>query len=244
MTATTYIRYELLRTARNRRLLFFSIGFPALIYLLVAGPNRDVGDLDDSGVSAPLYFMASLAAFGAMNAVLGAGARIALDRTSGWQRQLRVTPLAPREYLGAKLLGGYLSAGLTMVVLDAAGVALGVRLPAGDWVTMTGLLLVGLLPFAALGVLLGHLVGADAVGPAVGGLTALLAFLGGVWFPVGSGVMHDVALGLPSYWLVQAGRTSVGGAAWGATGWLVVAAWTVVPAVAAAHAYRRDAERA
>jgi ABC-2 type transport system permease protein len=167
-------------------MLFFSIGFPVVIYLIIAVPNRSVGDLNESGVSAPLYFMASLAAFGAMNAVLGAGARIAVDRTSGWQRQLRVTPLRPRDYLGAKLLAGYLAAAATMVVLYAAGIALGVQQSAGDWFTMTGLVLVGLLPFAALGVLIGHLVGADAVGPTVGGMTGLLAFLGGVWFPIGT----------------------------------------------------------
>jgi len=37
---------------------------------------------------------------------------------------------------------------------------------------------------AALGILLGHVLTTDSIGPAIGGLTALFALLGGVWFPV------------------------------------------------------------
>ena len=38
--------------------------------------------------------MVGLAAFGAMNAVLAFGARIAAEREVGWNRQLRLTPLS------------------------------------------------------------------------------------------------------------------------------------------------------
>ena len=77
MSAATYVRYELLRTFRNRRFLIFSLGFPLVIYYLVAAPNRNVSDLGGSGLSAPLYLMVGLAAFGTMNAMLSSGARIA-----------------------------------------------------------------------------------------------------------------------------------------------------------------------
>jgi ABC-2 type transport system permease protein len=46
-----------------------------------------------------------------------------------------------------------------------------------------------------------------------------------------------------SYWLVQAGHVSLDGAAWTATGWIVIAAWTVVLGVLARVAYRRDTKR-
>src|SRR6476660_7237610 len=134
--------------------------------------------------------MVGLAAFGTMNSVISCGARIALDRSLGWTRQLRLTPLAPRSYLATKILVSYTTALITIATLAVAGTVLGVRLSATDWVGTVGLLLVGLLPFAALGILFGHLLGVDAVGSAVGGTTALLAFLGGVWFPIGNGFLH------------------------------------------------------
>jgi ABC-2 type transport system permease protein len=243
MSRATYIRLELLRAARNRRFFVFPLGFPLVLYLLIAAPNRHVADLSHSGISAPLYFMVSLVTLGTMNAVVAGGGRIAADRTIGWQRQLRLTPLKPATYLGSKLLIGYLSALLTVVVLYGAGVSLGVRMPAGDWLGMTAMILVGLLPFAALGIALGHLISVDALGPAIGGLTGVLAFLGGVWFPLDPGVLHDVAQGLPSYWLVQASRIPLG-ASWSLTGWSVIGGWTALLGAVAAFAYRHDTKRA
>jgi len=244
MKSSRFVRYELIRTFRNRRFCVFTVGFPLVLYFLIAAPNRHEHDLAGSGISAPLYFMVGLAALGTMNAVVGSGARIAFERVTGWTRQLRLTPLRPRAYLGTKVAAGYLSALLTIIALYAAGILLGVHLSAGHWLQMTGLLLVGLLPFAALGIMLGHLLGVEAVGPTIGGLSGLLGFLGGVWFPLGNGVMRDIAQALPSFWLVQASHVSLGGQGWNATGWLVVAAWTVVLSFLAAYAYRRDTARA
>ena len=77
---------------------------------------------------------------------------------------------------------------------------------------MTGLVLVALIPFAALGIALGHLLNDDAMGPAIGGGASLFAFLGGTWFPLtGGGAFVDVLQVLPSYWLVQAGHVGLGG---------------------------------
>jgi ABC-2 type transport system permease protein len=38
---------------------------------------------------------------------------------------------------------------------------------------MTGLILVGLVPFAGLGIVMGHRLTSDSIGPAMGGTTAL-----------------------------------------------------------------------
>ena len=51
----------------------------------------------------------------------------------------------------------------------------------------------------------------DSIGPAMGGTTALLAILGGTWFPLQGAVMTHVGEPLPSYWLVQAGHVGLGG---------------------------------
>jgi len=244
VSSRTYLRYELLLTFRNRRFFFLSLGFPVVLFFLIASPNRNVTDLGGSGLSAPLYFMVGLAAFGTMNSMLGAGARVAAERSAGWNRQLRLTPLSTRAYFRTKVITGYAMSCATVALLYIAGASLGVHLGAEDWVKMTILLLVGLVPFAALGILIGHLLTADSVGPAIGGVTALLSILGGVWFPVGSGgILHDVAQALPSFWLVQASHVGIGGAGWSSTGWIVVAVWTVVAARLAMRAYRRDTGR-
>ncbi|HEY2216831.1 MAG TPA: hypothetical protein VGH21_05005, partial [Solirubrobacteraceae bacterium] len=66
----TYARFELLRTFRNRRFFILSLGFPLVLFFVIAGPNRNVHDVGNSGVSLPLYFMAGLVSFGTMSAML------------------------------------------------------------------------------------------------------------------------------------------------------------------------------
>ena len=147
-------------------------------------------------------------------------------------------------YFRAKILTGYAMAVLTVMVLYLCGVSLGVSLPPLQWLQMTGLILVGLLPFAALGTLLGHFLTADVIGPATGGVVSLLALVSGTWFPLGAGsFLHDIAQFLPSYWLVQASHVALGGHGWTALGWAVIAIWTIVLALIARAAYRRDTER-
>jgi ABC-2 type transport system permease protein len=239
-----YVRYELLRTLRNRRFFLLSLGFPLILYFVIVSPNRHVHNFDGSGISFPLYYMVGLASFGTMSAMLSCGARIAAERVVGWNRQLRITPLRPRAYFRVKVLTGYMMAVISLLALYAAGTSLGVSLTADQWLKMTGLILVGLVPFAALGVLLGHMLTPDSIGPAMGGGISLLALLGGTWFPIGGhGFLHQLAQFIPSYWLVQAGHIGLGGHAWTAKAWIVMAAWTVVLGALAARAYRRDTGR-
>src|SRR3954451_19887753 len=203
----SYLRFELIRTVRNRRVLIFSLVFPILIYLVIAAPNKGENNVSGTGISVPLYFMIGLAGFGTINAVLSSGSRIAAERSVGWNRQLRITPLTTREYFRAKIASSYLLAVVSLFALYAAGIAIGVDISPANWVQMTLLIAIGLIPFAALGILIGHLLTAASVVPAIGCITALFAFLGGTWFPItGGGFIEELAKELPSYWVVQASR--------------------------------------
>jgi ABC-2 type transport system permease protein len=235
----TYVRYEVLRTIRNRRFLIFSLVFPLILFLTIAGAHRHVR-ID--GIGFPLYYMTGMAAWGAMTSVISAGARIAQERSEGWTRQLRITPLKTTTYFAAKILTGYMMAIFSIVVLALAGTLLGVRLGTTGWLTMLGLLLVGLIPFAIMGIMLGHLITVDSLGPAIGGITSIFALLGGVFGPlITSGPLFSVVKGLPSYWLVQAGKSALeGGHIWTGEAWIVIAVWSLVLARLAVRVYRRD----
>jgi ABC-2 type transport system permease protein len=241
MNPAVYTRYELLRALRNARYFIFSLAFPLVMFFLIASPNRNE-HID--GIALPTYIMSGMVAWGSMIAIIGIAGRIAGERAVGWNRQLRITPLRVRSYFRAKVLTGYVMAGLSIVLLYLAGTSLGVRLTAGEWVRMTGLVLIGLVPFAVIGILLGHLLTVDSLGPAMGGITALFAIFGGAWGPLASeGFMHAFAESLPSYWLVQAGKVALGGDPWPPQAWLVIGVWTAVLIPLAATVYRRDTAR-
>jgi ABC-2 type transport system permease protein len=243
MNGLAYARFELMRAFRNRRFFFLSLGFPLILYFVIASPQRSTHSLAGTGISAPLYYMAGLASFGTMMSMISSGARIAGERQAGWTRQLRISPLSVRAYFRAKVMTSYAMATTSLLLLYVAGASLGVSMSAHKWIEMTLLILVGLLPFAALGIALGHLMNVDAIGPVTGGTVSLLALVSGTWFPVTHGFLHDLGQALPSYWLVQAGRTATHGQAWGTTGWLVVLGWTVALVALARFAYRRDTGR-
>ena len=238
----THFRYEILRTLRNPAFSGITLGLPLVLFYAVASGQRD-GTFD--GTAFPLYFMTAMAAYGAMYAAVGPGARIVRDRSSGWLRQLRTTPLRAWTDVTAKVASAYLLAVPALVLLFLAGATLGVRLGATRWLEMAGLLLIGLAPFVVMGFILGYLVRSDAAVPAVGGLVVLFALFGGVFgFQLASsGPLFQVIKDVPSYWLVQAGKTALSGSGWPAQAWIVIAVWTALLIPVAAAAFRRSAAR-
>jgi ABC-2 type transport system permease protein len=241
VSTATYTRYEVLRCFRNTRFFIFSLAFPLILFFAIAGANQHA---TVDGIKFPLYYMTGMIAWGTMVAVMAGGARIAAERSVGWTRQMRLTPLSVRAYFQAKILSGYLVALVSIVLLGLAGLSLGVHLSAVKWLTMVGLILLGLIPFAVLGVLLGHVLTVDSMGPGLGGITSLFALLGGAWGPLAQhGVFHAIVRCIPSYWLVQAGKTAAGGHGWPAEAWIVIAVWSVVLVRIARLVYRRDTAR-
>src|SRR5205085_1501490 len=129
-------------------------------------------------------------------------------------------------YLAGKAGTALVVAIASLLVLYAAGrFAQHVQLPLSTWAAVFGWTLVGLVPFVALGIWLGHVVSGDALGPVSGGLFTVLALLGGIWFPVSQmpHTLASIARATPSYWLAEAGRAPLSGHTIGLHGLLVLA---------------------
>jgi hypothetical protein len=112
---SAYLRLELLRTLRDRRWLIMTVAMPVGLYLLFSGVFGN--QPPTNGLTVDVGIMVSMAAFGAMGAVLAAsGPRIAQERGNGWLRQLAITPIAPRSQLLAKVMAA-MTLGLPALVL-------------------------------------------------------------------------------------------------------------------------------
>ena len=241
MINVTHLRYEVLRTLRNPAYLLLVIGLPLILFYAIGSANRNA---HADGTTFLLYFMTSMAVYGAMYAVVAPGSRTAQDRARGWTRQMRITPLRARSDVLAKVLCAYLVALPTLIVVYLAGISLGVRLSAGQWGEITGLILVGLAPLVAMGILFGYLIRPDTTAVVFGGSVVILALLGGEFGTFfNSGAMLDVVKLLPSYWLAQAGKAAILGVNWPLEAWVVVGAWTLGMILLATWAYRRMAAR-
>jgi ABC-2 type transport system permease protein len=238
-----YLALEVRRTFRNRRFLIFTLGFPVVFFLVFTAMYAKGPD----AAAATRSLMISMTVFGCLGAVLNSGARIAAERAVGWNRVLRLTPLNPRAYLGGKLLVALLLAlAPAVVVFGCAHFLHGVNLGAAQWVEMLGALLLGLVPFAVIGVALGYLATPESTQAITGASIMLLSLFGGVWIPIEvmPHTMANFAQAIPSYWLTVAVRSPLPGQP-GVSfeGVAVLIAWTLGVAAFALRRYRKDAAR-
>ncbi|MGY1750083.1 ABC transporter permease [Modestobacter sp. SYSU DS0511] len=237
---TDLLLFQLRRVGRNKQYLFFTVLLPALFTIFltkVIGAQVPDGDQQDLAGAV----LVSMLAYGAIGAALGATIRMAFDRSSGWLRQLRVTPVPTGTVFTVDVLVGALLVLPSLLVVAAVGRFVnGVALGPGTWLTLVGSLWAGSLVFVALGVAVGLALDAQAAGAAIGILGTALAALGGLWFPVEQFPegMATFARTLPSYWFAELGRDAMAGRFSG-TPVAVLAGYGVLFAAAALVVARR-----
>ncbi|MGA5123249.1 ABC transporter permease [Streptomyces pseudogriseolus] len=243
------IRLEILRVLRNRKFQFFSVLYPSVLFLLIAGTADATEPLDGTGgLTLPAYLMVSMASFGALTAVLmGNSERIAKERENGWVRQLRLTPLPGRGYVLAKTAAAAVGAlPAIALVFVVAAVVKDVRLDAWQWVALTAAIWAGSLVFAALGVAIGYAATGDAVRPITMIVYFGLSLLGGLWMPSTTfpGWLQDVAAWLPTHAYAALGRAIEQHRAPGVQDVTVLLAFFVLFTGGAAWLYRKDTLKA
>lgn len=242
---TSYLALETKRALRNPRFLFFTVVFPVVLFL-IEGSLFGSSTVPHATVTYTAYLMASFGAYGGFMACMNGGARTAVERHQGWQRQLRLTPLTPRAYLlGKAAVAQVVALPPILLVALVAGLFEGVHLSATAWLLTVGGTWLACLPFAILGLLIGQLATAENMQVYTTVAMLLLGFLGGILFPVTMfpNWLADIAKILPSYWLADIGHGPTTGYDQLGTALLALAIWTVVLAVAVVRRYQRDSAR-
>ncbi|MFE3161966.1 ABC transporter permease [Streptomyces sp. NPDC059224] len=173
-----YLRLEVRRTLRDVGFVVGGIAMPVMMYLLFTNLGGD-----DSGYRTQA--MVGMAAYGAVGSALNTGGGVAEDRAIGWLRQLRVTPMTPRQVvLGRALTGSVTVLPAILAVLAAGGLVNGVRLALWQWAGIALLLWLGSIPFTLLGLGNGYGLTAQATGVTNMACNLGLAVVGGLWFPI------------------------------------------------------------
>ncbi|GAA0391268.1 ABC transporter permease [Streptomyces luteireticuli] len=243
----TLIQLEIARTLRNKKFMFFSVLYPAALYLLIAAGAKDTDKIGDTGLTFPVIYMVSMATFGAITSVLiGNAERIAKEREKGWVRQLRLTALPGRGYVTAKVASAaVVSLPSILVVFLVAAVAKGVRLDAWQWGSLVAVIWAGSCVFAALGVAIGYLATGDAVRPIVMVVYFGLSMLGGLWMPTATFPqwLQKIAEYVPTHAYAGLGQAIERGDAPGAKDAAILVLYLVLFAGAAAWLYRRDTHK-
>lgn len=220
-------RCEFLRMLRTPSFALPVMLFPALFYLLF-GVLLNRAD----GGQAARYLMATYGVFGVMGAGLfGFGVTVAMERERGLLAYKRALPMPPGAYLLAKMAMAMLFAAAISLLLAVLGATLGgVSLAPSQWALLFAIDVAGVLPFCAIGLWIGTLVGGQGSPAVLNMLYLPMAFLSGLWLPLSMlpAVFARIAPAWPPYHLAQLALKVVGMDAGGA-----VAAHLAAPAAVA-----------
>lgn len=231
----TVVGIELKRMLRNRRTIIFTLLFPAALFFAFGGQDDWNDPVGRGNVAA--YIMVSMALYGAALTAAAGGAMVAVERSLGWSRQLRLTPLSPVVYIVIKAFVALVMGALAVTAVNVAGLVQGrPSMPAGVWLGCAVLGVLCTMVFAALGVFVGYLVPGENAMQVLGPGLAILAFLGNVFVPINdhTSLIWHVAQWTPMFGVADITRAPLtGDLPWtsivNAVGWLVVfvagAAW-------------------
>lgn len=148
-----YFIHSLAAMLRDWAFMAFIIALPVTMYLFFAGIY---GDQEIAGgVTVAAVMMITMATYGGLGAAMNAGSVIQSERSSGWFRQLTLSPLTPGQFIVAKVATAICAVIPALLAVFIAGIIRGVRLPLTTWLATFGLLLAALLPMVFLGLVIG-----------------------------------------------------------------------------------------
>lgn len=198
-------RYYILSMMRMPAFSIPTLAFPVMFYVFFGVIFGRGG----GPISMPAYLLATYGTFGIMApALFGFGVSVALDRSQGWLRLKQASAMPPMAYFVSKLVMAMVFAAVVVLLLFAIGAtAGGVRLPQTQWLGLFALLVVGTIPFCALGLWVGTLAKGQAAVPIVNLIYLPMAFLSGLWVPIQffPSFLQGLAQIFPAYHLAQLG---------------------------------------
>lgn len=235
--------YEFLKLLRLPIYSISVLAFPIVFFVLFGSL---FGQTETQGIGMGRYMVAAFSAAGVLSAsMFGFGVGVASERGQGWMRLKRVSPMPPMAYFVAKMVMAFLFASLAVIAVSAVAAIMGLATFAPlEWLTMYGVAMTGVFPFAALGLAVGYLFGPNSAPLVINLLFTPLAFASGLWIPfeVLPPLLQNVAVYLPPFHYAQLVIATTGADAVGSitTHILVLIGTTIAFLALAIWAYYRD----
>ncbi|MEH7438529.1 ABC transporter permease [Neobacillus drentensis] len=193
-------KVEIIRILRNRYFVFWSLVMPIVFYYIFTNlVNSDVPNKAEWQA----HYLMSMTVFSVMgSSMMTLGIRMVQERSQGWSTFIRITPLSDTVYFAAQMIGQSVIHLLSIIIIFFAGALInGVSLTALEWI-MSGIwILLGSMPFLAIGTLIGMMKKVETAAGISNVIYMVLAVAGGLWMPmeVMPKMMQSIGKWLPSY---------------------------------------------
>lgn len=215
MKMLTFARRNAKEILRDKLNLFFGLGFPLVILLLLTAIQANIPDEAKENVS--LFSLNLLTpgvtVFGLSFITLFSATLISKDRTSSLLQRLYTTPLSSLDFILGYALPMLPIAVMQTVVCYLAALCLGLRFTPHILFAVVMTIPVALF-YIGLGLLCGSLLTDKQVGGVCGALlTNLSAWLSGIWFDLAlvGGAFKKIAELLPFVHAVEMERAALAG---------------------------------
>ncbi|WP_333677929.1 ABC transporter permease [Dyella sp.] len=202
-------RSECLRYMRAPGFMLPIMMLPTMFYLLFGIVMNG-----SKGADVLRYLLVSYGVFGVMSpGLFGFGVSLALERDGGLLTYKRALPMPPGAYLLGKMLMAMVAATVVMLLLLGMASMLGhlpLSLSQAGLMLLTGTL--GVLPFCALGMLIGTIIKGQGAPGMLNMVYLPMSFLSGLWVPIDAlpKALRQIAPIWPSYHLHQLGLAVLG----------------------------------
>ncbi len=194
-------KMEVLKMWRSPGFAISSLLFPVMFYTffgLLFTMNAD---------NMSTYLLATYGTFGVIGpALMSFGVGVAVERGQGWFDVKEASPMPASAYIIARIAVSLVFSVAVIMCLFTLGATFGdVKLLQSQWLLLCIVLMLGSLPFCAIGLAMGLSLKSNTA-PAVVNLTYLpMSFLSGLWVPINMfpETMQNIAHFLPPFHLAQ-----------------------------------------
>jgi ABC-2 type transport system permease protein len=181
------VRFDLLASFRNPRARFFTIIFPIVLLVILAGVfGSSTTVVDGVHVKLSHFYVPGILALSIITSAYATlVVSVATARETGVLKRRRATPVSPAILIGGQALSTLVTtATMTAVLLLIGRLAYGFAVAPGALVAIGCTVIVGTLSFACIAYAIAGLIGSvDAAQPIVQATVMPLYFISGIWIP-------------------------------------------------------------
>jgi ABC-2 type transport system permease protein len=183
----TQARFDLLASFRNPRARFFTLIFPIVLLVILAGVfGHGTTFIDGVRIDLSRFYVPGILALSIITAAYAnLVVSVASARESGVLKRRRATPVSPTILIGGQALATLVTTTVMTVVLLVVGrLAYGVSFAPGALAAIACTVVIGTLSFACIAYAVAGLIGSvDAAQPIVQATVMPLYFISGIWIP-------------------------------------------------------------
>lgn len=204
----TQAKFELIKLLRMPVYIITLVGLPLFFYM-ATGTNQRMPDFTE-GLPTVKYLVCTLGTFGVFGiALFGFGVNYSIERSQGWYHTLQPAPISLWVVFVSKIMACMMLSSVAVALLFVeAHFVFKVSMEWRQWLGIYGTLLLGSLPLACLGLLVGSIFGSNSVSLvtimiylAVASISGLLATLSMI--RSGNPKLADMAIIYPTYHVYQ-----------------------------------------